>query len=112
MTSSRTPWPRHRVVTCAILAVGWAIALVVWVTAATPVVENPDVEDLLHSKRYLRQTEMIGGKAAVLGNDLREWFDGLWQGRELAYTIEVLTALVALGYYLWATTAPPAPDER
>ena len=106
----RPAWPRHRVVAAALLAVGWAIALVVYV-AASPVVENPEVEDLEHSKAYLRQTEIIGGKAAVLGNDLREWFDGLWHGQRLAFTIAAITAIVALVYYWWESTAPPAPRD-
>src|SRR5512133_642693 len=105
-----TPPTRHRTVAAAILAVGWAIALGVYVTA-TPVVENPEVEEIEHSKAYLRQTEMIGGKAAVLGNDLREWFDSLWHGQRLAYAIATLTALVALGYYVWESTAPPAAGD-
>ena len=98
-------WPRYRVVAAAILAVGWAIALVVYVTAS-PVVENPEVEEIEHSKAFLRQTEMIGGKAAVLGDELREWFDSLWHGQRLAFTIAAITAIVALVYHWWESTAP------
>ena len=98
-------WPRYRVVAAAILAVGWAIALVVYVTAS-PVIENPEVEEIEHSKAYLRQTEMIGGKAAVLGDELREWFDSLWHGQRLAFTIAAITAIVALVYHWWESTAP------
>ena len=105
-----TPHSRHRTVAAAILAVGWAIALGVYVSA-TPVVENPEVEDIEHSKAYLRQTEMIGGKAAVLGNDLREWFDSLWNGQRLAFTIAVMTIVVAGAYYVWEITAPPVEGD-
>ena len=84
----------------AILAAGWLAALVVYATAE-PVEENPDLVDLEQSKRYVRQLEIIGGKAAVLGSELTEWLEGLWHGRRLAYTIAVLTAAAAGGYALW-----------
>ncbi len=107
---SRAPSIRPRTIAAVILTIGWAIALIVYVSAA-PAVDDPDVYDIEHSKAYVRQTEVIGGKAAVLGNDLREWFASLWHGQRLAYTIAVLTALVALGAYWWfATEPPPARD--
>ena len=88
------------------------IALAVYVTA-TPVVENPEAEELEHSKAYLRSrwTAIGGAAAAVLGNDLREWFDSLWHGQRLAFTIAVIAVLVAGAYYVWEITAPPAAGD-
>lgn len=84
-----------------ILAVGWGVAIAVYVTVA-PVVEDELVEDWEHSRRYVREIERIGGKAAVFANDMNRWLASLWQGRTLAYTIALITAAVALGWFLVA----------
>jgi hypothetical protein len=101
-----TRWSRRSVVTAGILAVGWAVALAVYLTAA-PEPEDWDVYDLEHSKTYLRQMEMIGGKAAVEANEMNEWLASLWHGKRLAYTIAVGASGVALAYWLWK--GPPSP---
>lgn len=54
--------------------------------------------------RYQIELQRIGGNAAVLMAQLHQWFDGLWQGTALAYTVAVLGALLAgacffIGYY-------------
>ena len=96
----------RRVVAGALLAFGWAIALAVWLTALPPL-DDPEAYDVEHSKRTLRELESIGGKSAVLANEIDEWFASLWHGRGLAYTLAVLTLAVALAYYHWERIAPP-----
>ncbi len=49
------------------------------------------------SKKYLHDMEMYGGKANVLADELRRWFDGLWHGKSFAYTIACISVLLALG---------------
>ncbi len=107
---ARAPWPRYRIVAAWIVAIGWAIALAVYLTAA-PDVENPEVYDLEHSKGVLRQEELIGGKAAVLGTELRDFFASLWHGQRLAYTLAAITVLVAVAYWWWGSTEPAPRDE-
>jgi hypothetical protein len=104
---------RGRAVVACILAVGWILAAFAWVTAP-PVVENDDVYDLEHSKKYLRELERIGGKAGLLGNDIDGWLASLWEGRTRAYTIASLTVVVAGAYVLLrrAGGAPPGGDAR
>jgi len=96
----------HRLAALITLALGWAVSLWVYVTAV-PVDEDANVYDLTHSKAYLRQLEVIGGKAAVLGTELTNGFENLWHGRELAGTLAALTALLALGVWLWPRLFPP-----
>ena len=98
----KDPTSRCRFAIAGILAVGWSIAIAVYVRAA-PAVDDDGLYqyDLGHSKKYLRQLEQVGGKAALWGNDFNEWFARLWRGRSLAYTIACLTVLVAVGYCLW-----------
>ena len=51
----------------------------------------------------VRQMEMIGGQADVLAIGIREWFDGLWHGRRLAYTVATI-AVVGSFCYWWVAT--------
>jgi len=104
-TRARAP---YRLAALWTLALGWAAALWVYVTAV-PVDEDPDLYDLTHSRAYLRQVEVIGGKAAVLGTELTNAFESLWRGRELAGTLAALSALLALGIWLWPRLFPPDP---
>ena len=101
---------RVRLVVAAILAAGWTAAVTIYVTA-TPVEKDPQLADLEQTKAYQRRVEVLGGKAALEGAQLQEWFESLWQGRRLAYTTATLTALVALG--TWAVArGGGARDEQ
>ena len=114
---------RLRRIATAILAAGWATAVVVYVVAG-PDSDNPLGYDPMQTKTYLHDLELYGGKANVLAAQFREWFTGLWLGRSLAYTIAVLTVLVVLairyvaaapGFDPWdeeggeSGSAPPGP---
>lgn len=94
-----SPSSRRHFITGGILCVGWLIALIVYITSE-PTMEDYDIYEMEHSRKYLRQVEMIGGKAALFANDLREWVAGLFHGRSLAYTIAVVAAIVALAAHL------------
>jgi hypothetical protein len=62
------------------------------------------------SKKYQLELERIGGKQALLFDDLTRWFAGLWQGKALAKTVAWISILVSLGIYLLANFVEP--DER
>jgi hypothetical protein len=99
---------RRRLATLGILAVGWAAALAVYLSAG-PVEDDPEAYDLTHSRIYDRQLEVIGGKAAIMGRDLQDWLASLGHGRRLAYPIAAATIVVALGYRAWDRDARPLP---
>ena len=84
---------RFRIATRAILIVGFTAAAVAYVVASVRP-ENPLGYDPLQTKKYLHDLEVYGGTANVLAAEFREWFAGLWYGRNLSYTIAVLTLLV------------------
>ncbi len=63
-----------------------------------------------NSKKYEDQLERIGGKSAVLGVEMQGWWDSLWHGRQLAYTVLVLTALSSGACYLFSRLEV-RPDE-
>jgi hypothetical protein len=101
---------RLRVVSRAILAVGFGAAIAVFVLAgARP--EDP-LADQHSSKKYLHDLEVYGGKANVLASEFREWFAGLWYGRNLAFTIAALTLLTAWVYRFFATPLPVSSEDE
>jgi hypothetical protein len=65
------------------------------------------------SKRYRHDLERFGGKTAVMFDDFNRWFTQLWQGKALGTTIAWISALVALGLFLFAQSLPDAvPDSQ
>lgn len=108
ISKSMSAQTRVRVVTRGILLVGFASAVVIYLfNAATPSEAGFEFEN---SKKYLRELEVYGGKANVLATQFRLWFDGLWHGRSLAFTVAVISVFLALAYRFFATPLPPAAD--
>lgn len=60
------------------------------------------------SKAYSHDLELYGGKMNLLADAFHRWFAGLGHGRSLAYTVALLTVLVAAGFFL---AAGHAEDE-
>ena len=103
-----SPAARARLVTRAILAVGFASAVVIYfVNTASPDASGFEFEQ---SKKYRRELEVYGGKANVLATELRNWFNGLWHGRSLALTVAVISVFLALAYNFFATPLPQDDD--
>ncbi len=100
---------RRRVVVAGILAVGWIAAAAIYL-AMPDVVEDEGVSEIESSREYERQVEVIGGKGALLAAELDRWIAGLWQGKNHAYTVAFLTALVALAFYVWDRTRGSPSD--
>jgi hypothetical protein len=61
------------------------------------------------TRDYQGQMELIGGKANVLASEVQEWFSGLWHGRNLAYTLAVITLAAALACFYIAFALPDLP---
>jgi hypothetical protein len=97
---------RVRLVTGAILLAGAIAASVIFVANGS----ETDEFRLERSKKVAHDMEVYGGRANVLADDFREWFAGLWRGRNLAGTVAVLTVLTALVYRFIA--APLPRDEK
>ncbi len=97
---------RIRFGTRVILVIGFAAAVVIYLTAQPPP-ENPLGYDPLDTKKYLHDLEVYGGKANVFAAELREWFDSLWHGKRLAFTVAVITAITAWAFKFFATPLPP-----
>src|ERR1700693_1976883 len=101
-----TPQARIRAGTRAILVLGFVAAVVIYLTAQPPP-GNPLGYDPLDTKKYLHDLEVYGGKANVLAAEFSEWFDGLWHGKQLAFTVAVITVIAACAFKFFATPLPP-----
>jgi hypothetical protein len=106
---NRDPEKRVRLVVVAILSLGLSAALLIYRTAPE-LDDNPLGDQLDNSKAYLRSIELYGGKANLLATQFTRWFGALWHGKSLAFTVAVISLLVALLYYFLAT--PPPPEEK
>ena len=59
------------------------------------------------SKAYQRDLERFGGKANVLAVEFTRWFESLWQGRRLAFSVGFLGIIASLALYLFAKYLEP-----
>ena len=59
-----------------------------------------------NSKMYVHDLELYGGKAAVLVNEFRCWFIGLWHGKSLAFTVACTAILTSFGVFFIANHLP------
>lgn len=69
------------------------------------------------SKKYMHDLELYGGKTNVLANEIMRWFDGLWHGKSLAFTVACITIFISLGFFFVAHHLPSdlksdAPDDQ
>ena len=110
-TNRKTRFARIRGITSLLLAGGLGSAVAIYLTAP-PRRPNPLGYEPEDTKRYLRDLELYGGKANVLATEFRRWFDGLWQGRKLAYTVATLTVLLAFAFWFLATRALPETEAE
>jgi len=101
---------RVRRVTRTMLAVGFGAALAAWIIARVRP-ENP-LGDPFDNKKYIHDLQVYGGTANVLAAEFREWFAGLWYGKNLAYTIAVLTVLAVLVVRFYLLTNPAADEAH
>jgi hypothetical protein len=99
----------HTITTATILLTGCIGAVIIYVTAEFPS-ENP-FEEFEHSKRFTRSIEVMGGKMSLVANDMSKWFSSLWQGEQLAFTVVIITVVIAAAYYLVASGIESNKDE-
>lgn len=106
---------KHRMKRCvmttaAILLTGLASASAIYFSAEE-LPDNP-LAEFENSKRFTHEVEVMGGKTALVANDLGTWFSGLWHGQRLAFTVAVITIVVAVGYYFIASGMGNDSDEK
>ncbi|MGO9613735.1 MAG: hypothetical protein ACLPX5_11970 [Dissulfurispiraceae bacterium] len=85
-----------------ILLVGLVSAVLIYLSAQ----EAPEDQGLTDSKAYLRNMELYGGKANVMMQEFRNWLDGLWHGKKLAFTVACISIVISLGFFFVARHFP------
>ncbi len=101
------PEPRRvrvRFICAALLVAGLGSAAAIYLTAP-PKAPNPLGYDPLDTKKYRRDLELYGGQVNVLSTEFMRWWEGLWQGRQLAATVAWLT--VGGTALFWFAASPP-----
>jgi hypothetical protein len=58
-----------------------------------------------YTKKYVHDLQLYGGNAAVLADEFMRWFNGLWRGESLAYTVGFITVALSLVLFLIARSA-------
>jgi hypothetical protein len=92
--ATHTAWQKRMYLTgAAVLSAALIAAALIYASAAPPddAVSRYSAVD----PRYQIELQRIGGNAAVLMAQLHQWFDGLWHGTALAYTVAALGIAVA-----------------
>jgi len=87
-----TSQARLRFISRVLLAIGLITAVAIYILAPSSI-GDPFGDP---SKRYLHDLEVYGGRANVLQDEFRRWFDSLWHGKELAGTIAYISGFVFL----------------
>jgi hypothetical protein len=95
------PFRRQLYITLAILAVGWGIAIPVYLHGASDDELPFELTDA--AKLNVGRLERLGGKSAVFYQQLGDSLASLFQGWRLGITIAVATCVVALVYFMVST---------
>jgi len=110
-----------RFIAAAILMIGLSSAALIYATSRHYPADVLGYEDAggsvypvlpEDSKQYLRGLQLYGGTANVLADELRRWFDGLWHGKSLAFTVACITIFISSAIFYAADRLPagPKPD--
>jgi hypothetical protein len=97
-STQRSPLQRRLYFTgAAILVLSLIAAVLIYVSVPPPdaAIARYGIVD----PRYQIELQQIGGNAAVLMAQLHQWFDSLWHGSRLPYTVAVLGAALAAGCF-------------
>jgi len=92
-----------------LLVLGFGSAVAIYCLAGPPPADGWQT-DPLADKRYQREMQVYGGKANLLSAEFIDWFAELWHGRELAFTVAVLT-VVTTGMFRFIATPPALHPE-
>jgi hypothetical protein len=98
---------RLRIAAGVIAVVGLLAAVTIYATASDVASANGVRFDFVNGQPFVikpqesahdqRELQRLGGTAAVMTLRFSRWFDSLWRGRRLAYTVATLSIVVALG---------------
>jgi len=96
-----------------VLAAGLGSSLSIYLAAGdvSDAVSGYGIEE---TKPYIHDLELYGGKANVIAAEITKWFEGLWHGKSLAYTVAFITIIASMALFFVAYHLPSesGPDDR
>ncbi len=95
-----------------ILLAGLSGASLIYLAAGDNAGISPLIDDPGRSKKYVHDLEVYGGKMNVFMDQFIRWFEGLWTGRQLAFTVLCIAVVLAAGCCLAAHNLPPGAESR
>jgi hypothetical protein len=107
---------RLYIITAILLLVGLGSAILIYLKAGDAS-ENILIYEFEHSNMYRHNLELYAGKWNVLADEFSRWFDGLWHGRALAFTVACITIFISfviffVAYHMPADTTTFARDAH
>ena len=85
---------RLYVASAVILLVGLIGAAIIYVTV--PAEDSAElIYGIANNQQYLLELQRIGGTAEVAMAEFHQWFNSLWHGKPLAYTVAFLSVVLA-----------------
>lgn len=90
-----------------IVAAGLTAALFIYLSAANNDAETPGQFIFDNSKQHMRNLEVLGGKENIMAADFVRWFEGLWRGRQLAFTVAWVSIFCAGAFLMLARNYNP-----
>ncbi len=106
-----------------ILLVGFVSAVLIYLAAMNDSTGDSSYEIVggfmypgggAYNKKYVHDLQVYGGNAAMLADRFMRWFNGLWHGTSLAYTVVCIAFLLSFVVFVVANnlTTRSAPDVR
>jgi hypothetical protein len=90
-----------KIASALVLAIGLCVGAGIYFFAPEPD-ENAALYEMSVSKQYARTLQRLGGKQALLFDDIQRWFVARFEGKQLGVTIAFLSVGAALMLYLAA----------
>jgi hypothetical protein len=94
-----------------ILLVGLTCSVLIYLYAEKDE-ESTMITQFEQSKRYRHDLELTGGKGIVALSNFMKWFESLWKGEALAFTMAGLSIFSSLVVFLIAKTSPPDAEDE
>jgi hypothetical protein len=92
-----------------ILLVGLTGSVLIYLSAEKRE-DNILVTEFENSKKYRHDLEQTGGKAIVVASEFMKWFESLFEGENLAFTLAGLSIFLSAVVFIVAKTSPSDPE--
>lgn len=111
MNQGSTSQKRLYLIAALTLLLGLGSSAAIWFTAGD-LADTTLVDEFRQSKVFRHELEAYGGKLSVVSSELMQWFNGLWHGRTLAWTVACISLVVSGGLFFVARYLLPDEEDH